>query len=71
MRELVAENKPADVTLVYGKLRKKDNLKVGDLEGVRRLLEFNARPDLLGYWLDEVKNIGNSVSSLKHAPKLS
>ncbi len=56
MRELVAENKPADVTLVYGKLREKgDNLKVGDLEGVRRLLEFNARPDLLGYWLDEVK----------------
>ncbi|WP_158998957.1 replicative DNA helicase [Pigmentibacter ruber] len=56
MRELVAENKPADVTLVYGKLREKgDNLKVGDLEGVRRLLEFNARPELLGYWLDEVK----------------
>jgi len=56
MRELVAENTPADVTLVYGKLREKgDNLKVGDLEGVRRLLEFNARPELLGYWLDEVK----------------
>ncbi|KAB8030704.1 replicative DNA helicase [Fluviispira multicolorata] len=56
MRELVAENTPADVTLVYGKLREKgDNLKAGDLEGVRRLLEFNARPELLGYWLDEVK----------------
>lgn len=56
MRELVAANTPTDITLVYGKLREKgDNLKVGDLEGVRRLLEFNARPELLGYWLDEVK----------------
>lgn len=54
--DLVLENKPADVTLVYGKLREKgDNLKIGDLEGVRRLLEFNARPELLGFWLDEVK----------------
>ncbi len=54
--DLLLENKPADVTLVYGKLREKgDNLKIGDLEGIRRLLEFNARPELLGYWLDEVK----------------
>jgi replicative DNA helicase len=54
--DLLMENKPTDVTLVYGKLREKgDNLKIGDLEGVRRLLEFNARPELLGYWLDEVK----------------
>lgn len=54
--DLLMENKPTDVTLVYGKLREKgDNLKAGDLEGVRRLLEFNARPELLGYWLDEVK----------------
>ncbi|MES2613958.1 MAG: replicative DNA helicase [Bdellovibrionota bacterium] len=54
--DLLMENKPSDVTLVYGKLREKgDNLKIGDLEGVRRLLEFNARPELLGYWLDEVK----------------
>lgn len=54
--DLLLENKPSDVTLVYGKLREKgDNLKIGDLEGVRRLLEFNARPELLGYWLDEVK----------------
>lgn len=54
--DLMIENKPSDVTMVYGKLREKgDNLKIGDLEGVRRLLEFNARPELLGYWLDEVK----------------
>jgi replicative DNA helicase len=54
--DLMLENKPADLTLVYGKLREKgDNLKIGDLEGVRRLLEFNARPELLSYWLDEVK----------------
>ena len=54
--DLLMDNKPTDVTLVYGKLREKgDNLKIGDLEGVRRLLEFNARPELLGYWLDEVK----------------
>lgn len=54
--DLIIENRPTDVTLVYGKLRERgDNLKVGDLEGVRRLLEFNARPELLGYWLDEVK----------------
>jgi replicative DNA helicase len=56
IRELITENRPADVTLVYGKLREKgDNLKVGDLEGVRKLLEFNSRPELLDYWLDEVK----------------
>lgn len=54
--DLVAINRPPDVTLVYGRLREKgENLKVGDLEGVRRLLEFNSRPELLGYWLDEVK----------------
>lgn len=54
--DLLLENKPSDTTLVYGKLREKgDNLKIGDLEGVRRLLEFNARPELLGYWLEEVK----------------
>ncbi len=56
MCDLMLENKPTDVTLVYGKLREKgENLKVGDLEGVRRFLEFNARPEFLGYWLDEVK----------------
>jgi replicative DNA helicase len=56
MRELVCENIPVDVTLVYEKLRAKgDNLKVGDLDGLRRLLEFNAHPELLSYWLDEVK----------------
>jgi len=54
--DLLAENKPAEFTLVYNRLREKgDNLKIGDLEGVRRFLDFNSRPEFLGYWLEEVK----------------
>lgn len=54
--DLISENKPPEFTLVYNRLREKgDNLKIGDLEGVRVFLEYNARPEFLGYWLDEVK----------------
>lgn len=54
--DLIAENKPPEFTLVYNRLREKgDNLKIGDLEGIRRFLEFNSRPEFLGHWLDEVK----------------
>jgi replicative DNA helicase len=56
MVELLEENKPADVTLVYGKLREQGlNLKVGDLEGLRELLEYNARPEHLDDLLIELK----------------
>lgn len=54
--DLVFENKPPDLTLVYNRLREKgDNLKIGDLEGLRRFLDYNSRPEFLGYWLEEVK----------------
>src|SRR5690348_12345205 len=50
--DLVLENKPPDLTLVYNRLREKgDNLKIGDLEGVRRLMDFNSRPEFLNHWL--------------------
>ena len=56
--DLLLENKPAEFTLVYNRLREKgDNLKIGDLEGIRRFLDFNSRPEFLGYWLEEVKKI--------------
>ncbi len=54
--DLIFENTPPDLTLVYNRLRAKgDNLKIGDLEGVRRFLDFNSRPEFLKYWLEEVK----------------
>jgi replicative DNA helicase len=54
--QLVLENKPPDISLVYNKLKTEgQNLKVGDLEGLRRFLEFNGRPEFLGFWLEEVK----------------
>ncbi|MBX9703417.1 MAG: replicative DNA helicase, partial [Silvanigrellaceae bacterium] len=56
VREMVTEAIPPDIALVYEHLRAKgDHIKAGELEGLRRLLEFNARPEHLDYWLDEVK----------------
>lgn len=54
--ELTHENKPPDLHLVYEKLREQgNNLKVGDLEGLSRYLDFNVQPESISYWLDEVK----------------
>lgn len=54
--DLGIQNKPSDIRLVYERLREKGEIqKVGDLEGLRRLLEISVSPDLCHHWLDILK----------------
>jgi replicative DNA helicase len=55
--ELFSENIPVDLVNVYERLRLREkNMAVGDLEGLKKFLDFGGNPDNVQHWLGQVKS---------------
>ena len=56
--DLISENVPPDISLVHSRLKARGlHLKIGDLEGLRRFLDYAGRSELLPFLFKEIKKL--------------